>query len=166
MAIGRVWAGFFHTRTRPAGQNPQPGPGPFTKRFFFGTWTHPHEPHPSWLVQPKIRNKKKIFFERKSETKILIYDILAQNHKHKHKFQIYDFHFSLSEIINTNTNTNTNSHDWGELNPEKKKNLENEVEWGRVTLVAMGEEDEMRGAEDCSTVWDRRRQGWNGVEIY
>ena len=28
----------------------------------------------------------------------------------------------------------------------------------------MGEEDKMRGAEDCATVWDRRRRGWNGVE--
>ena len=35
MATGRVQAGFFHTRTRPAGQDPRPGPGPFTKRIFF-----------------------------------------------------------------------------------------------------------------------------------
>ena len=35
MTTGRVRAGFFHIRTRPAGQDPQPRPGPFTKRIFF-----------------------------------------------------------------------------------------------------------------------------------
>ena len=35
MATGRVWAGFLHTRTRLAGQDPQPGPGPIINRVFF-----------------------------------------------------------------------------------------------------------------------------------
>ena len=35
MATGRVRAGFFHTRTRSAGQDPWPGPDLFTKRIFF-----------------------------------------------------------------------------------------------------------------------------------
>ena len=90
------------------------------------------------------QKQKKNFFERKSETKILIYDILAQNHKHKHKFQIYDFHFSLSEIINTNTNTN--SHDWGELNPEKEKKRKKKKKW------------RMRWSEAMSRLWPWARK--------
>ena len=35
MATGRVRARFFHTRTRPAGQDPWPGPGPFRVPGFF-----------------------------------------------------------------------------------------------------------------------------------
>ena len=35
MATGRVRAGFFHTRTQLAGQDPWPGPGLFTKQVFF-----------------------------------------------------------------------------------------------------------------------------------
>ena len=35
MAMGRVRAGFFYTRTRPAGQDPWPEPGPLTKWVFF-----------------------------------------------------------------------------------------------------------------------------------
>ena len=47
MAMGRVRAGFFHTQTRPAGQDPRAGPSPFTKRIFFsGTRTRPHGPRP------------------------------------------------------------------------------------------------------------------------
>ena len=35
MATGRVWAGFFHTRTRPVGQDRRPRLDQFTKRVFF-----------------------------------------------------------------------------------------------------------------------------------
>ena len=35
MAMSRVRAGFFHTRTRPAGQDPWPGPGLFRVPGFF-----------------------------------------------------------------------------------------------------------------------------------
>ena len=35
MAMGRVRAGFFHTRTRSTGQDPWPGPGPFRVPGFF-----------------------------------------------------------------------------------------------------------------------------------
>ena len=35
MATGRVRAWFFHTRTRPAGQDPWPGPAPFRVPGFF-----------------------------------------------------------------------------------------------------------------------------------
>ena len=35
MATGRVRAGFLHTRAQPAGQDPQPGPGPNINRVFF-----------------------------------------------------------------------------------------------------------------------------------
>ena len=55
MATGRVRAGFFHIRTRPAGQDPQPRPGPFTKRIFFpGPGPAPAGPRglhgPRWAV--------------------------------------------------------------------------------------------------------------------
>ena len=52
MATGRVRARFFHIRTRPAGQDPQPRPGPFTKRIFFpGLGLAPVGPHgPRWAV--------------------------------------------------------------------------------------------------------------------
>ena len=97
------------------------------------------------------------------------------------------------KITNTNTeiiNTNTNSHDWDELNPTKKKNVERgEVRpWGRERVAKWGPEGggwvkpweggwlagcemgdgygrwarEIKGAEGCATMWDRR--GWNGVE--
>ena len=35
MTTDQVRAGYFHIRTRPAGQDPQSGPGLFTKRIFF-----------------------------------------------------------------------------------------------------------------------------------
>ena len=35
MATGRVRAGFFHSRTRPTGQDPWPGPAPFRVPGFF-----------------------------------------------------------------------------------------------------------------------------------
>ena len=35
MATGRVRAMFFHTRARPVGQDPKPGPGPFRVPGFF-----------------------------------------------------------------------------------------------------------------------------------
>ena len=35
MATDRVRAGYFHIKTQPAGQDPRPEPGPFTKRIFF-----------------------------------------------------------------------------------------------------------------------------------
>ena len=35
MATGRVRAGFFHTRTQPAGQDPWLGPAPFRVPGFF-----------------------------------------------------------------------------------------------------------------------------------
>ena len=33
--MGRVRAGFFHTQARPPGLDPQPEPGPISKRIFF-----------------------------------------------------------------------------------------------------------------------------------
>ena len=59
MATGRVWAGFFHIRTRPVGQDLWPGPGPFIKWIFFpGAQTRPVGLHgPRW-PRPKITNPK------------------------------------------------------------------------------------------------------------
>ena len=54
--MGWVRAGFFfHTQTRPAGQDPRPGPGPFTKWIFFpGPKPAPAGPHglhgPRWAM--------------------------------------------------------------------------------------------------------------------
>ena len=46
MATSRVRAGFFHTRTRPAGQDPWPGPAPFrVPGFFPGPRPAPAGPH-------------------------------------------------------------------------------------------------------------------------
>ena len=46
MATGRVRAGFFHTWTRPAGQDLRLGPSSFTNRVFFqGLEPTPVEPH-------------------------------------------------------------------------------------------------------------------------
>ena len=55
MATGRVQARFFHIRTRPAGQDPWPRPGPFTKQIFFlrpePASTRPRKLHgPHWAV--------------------------------------------------------------------------------------------------------------------
>ena len=36
MTTDRVWVEFFHTQTRPAGQDLWLRPSPFTKRVFFG----------------------------------------------------------------------------------------------------------------------------------
>ena len=75
MATGRVRARFFHTRTRPAGQDPWPEPDPFIKRIFFlGPELAPTGPTgPVGLIlmtstaQPKIKNK--IFFLRENRNK-------------------------------------------------------------------------------------------------
>ena len=121
--MGRVWAGFFHTCTQPTILPWRPGPGLFIKWIFSYPQTHPLGP--PWAPSPHAQPSPK------SETQILIYDFLAQNHKHKskhdhkhkhrnpkHKCQIYDFPFQ-NHKPNTNFRsmifpfkiTNTNSHD-------------------------------------------------------
>ena len=74
MATGRVRAGFFHTRTRPAGQDPWPGPAPFrVSGFFPGPRPAPAGPHGprgprleigpnSWPNQKKKKKKSRFFF--------------------------------------------------------------------------------------------------------
>ena len=56
MATSQVRAGFFHTETRPVGQDLWPGPSPFTKRVFFPrpgpAPVGPHGPN-SWPNQKK-----------------------------------------------------------------------------------------------------------------
>ena len=63
MATGRVRAGFFHIRTRPAGLNPWSEPDPFTKWVFFpGPRPAPVGPHGPRLGQPDLdptQKKKK-----------------------------------------------------------------------------------------------------------
>ena len=73
MATGRVRVGFFHTRTRPAGQDPWPRPAPFrVPGFFPGPRPAPTGPHGprgprleigpnSWPNQKK-KKKVQIFF--------------------------------------------------------------------------------------------------------
>ena len=77
MATGRVRAGFFHIRTRPAGLSQKSEPGPFIKRVFFFTPNPPRRastgPVPHAQPSPK------------SETQTSIYDFPAKNHEHKHK---------------------------------------------------------------------------------
>ena len=71
MATSRVRAGFFHIRTRPVGQDPQPRPDSFTKRIFFPgprpTSVGPRGLHgPRWTVVLQgpfcgpIQKKKKV----------------------------------------------------------------------------------------------------------
>ena len=48
MATGQVRAGFLHTRTRLAGQDLRPGPGPIINRVFFSG----PRPAPSGLAGP------------------------------------------------------------------------------------------------------------------
>ena len=73
MATGRVRAGFFHTRTRPAGQDPWPGPAPFrVPGFFPGPRPAPAEPHgprgprleigPNLWPNQKKKKKSRFFF--------------------------------------------------------------------------------------------------------
>ena len=55
MAMGRVWAGFLYTRTRPADQDSQPEPGPIINRiFFFGAQIRPVGPRLK-IIHPEIR---------------------------------------------------------------------------------------------------------------
>ena len=59
MVKGRVRAGFFHTWTRPVGQDPRPGPGPFrVPGYFPGPGLAPTKPRleigpNSWPNQKK-----------------------------------------------------------------------------------------------------------------
>ena len=76
MATGRVRAEFFHTRTRPAGQDPWPEPDPFIKRIFSpgpgpaptGP-TGPAGPVPHDQSSPAQNQKQNFFFERESKQK-------------------------------------------------------------------------------------------------
>ena len=65
-ATGRVRAGFFHTRTRPTGQDPWPEPDSFTKRIFFPgpgpAPTGPAGPVPHDQSSPAQNQKQKFFF--------------------------------------------------------------------------------------------------------
>ena len=51
MATGRVRAGFFHTRARPAGLDPRPKPGPIVNGFFFAG-PRPTPPGPAGSTGP------------------------------------------------------------------------------------------------------------------
>ena len=68
MATGRVRAEFFNTRTRPAGQDLQPEPGPFTKRIFFSGPrpgpTSPTGPVPHDQSSPKSKTNFFFFLEK------------------------------------------------------------------------------------------------------
>ena len=75
MATGQVRAGFFHTRTRPAGQDPWPGPTPFrVPGFFPGPGPAPiGPPFRDWaqfVAQPK-KKKAQIYFCRSFQIKKL-----------------------------------------------------------------------------------------------
>ena len=49
--MGRVRAGFFHTQARPPGLDPQPEPGPISKRIFF-VGPRPAPPGPAGSMGP------------------------------------------------------------------------------------------------------------------
>ena len=75
MATGRVRAGFYHIRTRPAGQDRGPNPTRLLNGFFSGTRTRPHKPHeprgprPHDQSSPAQNQKQNFFFERESKQK-------------------------------------------------------------------------------------------------
>ena len=89
MATGRVRAGFFYIRTRPAGQDPWPGPGPLTKRIFFPGPTGPVK----GLGPICGPTKKKKKFQIQTETQIQ-----TQSQTQTHKFQIYIFTTKFSDL--------------------------------------------------------------------
>ena len=88
MATGRVRAGFFYTRTRPAGQDPRPEPDLLTKWVFL--------PGPVKGLGPICGStKKKIQIQTQS-----------QSQPQKSQTQISDLHFPFQ---NHNPNTNFRS---------------------------------------------------------
>ena len=101
--------------------------------------------------------------KKKNQTQIsdLWFSFLPfRNHKHKHK--LTPWRMRRTEPRKKKKKKKKNGE--GELNPEKK--MENEVEWGCVTLVAMGEEDE-RGRGLCDSarsVTTRTKQSWESRE--
>ena len=79
MATGWVRAGFFHIRTRPAGQDPWPEPAPFrVPGFFPGLGPAPVGPHGprleigpnSWPNQKK--KKAQIYFFPRSSPDLFL----------------------------------------------------------------------------------------------
>ena len=81
MATGRVRAAFFHTRTRPAGQDPWPRPAPFrVPGFFPGPRPAPAGPRleigpKSWPNQKK--KKSPDFFFPTFKPKFFFFSIQA-----------------------------------------------------------------------------------------
>ena len=96
MATGRVRAGFFYTRTRPAGQDPWPEPGPLTKRVFLPGDPDPPQPGPVKGLGP-IRGSTKKKFQIQTQ---------SQSQPQKSQTQISDLHFPFQ---NHNPNTNFRS---------------------------------------------------------
>ena len=74
-----------------------------------------------------------------------------KNHKHKHKHKLTPWRTRRTKP----------------RKKEKEKKKENEVEWGRVALMAMGEEDE-RGRGLCDSARSamaRTKQSWESREL-
>ena len=81
MATGRVWAGFLHTRTRPAGQDPQPGPDPFTNRVFFRARTRPRRaPSSGPPSRPNLKALNLDLIKKKKNSRLHIRDHKITNH--------------------------------------------------------------------------------------
>ena len=192
MATGRVWGRFFYTRIRPVGpsRDSSPHAQPSLKSetqisiYDFSSQNHKHKHESKHNHKHKHRNHKHKFqiydfpFQNHKHKHKSKHNHKHKHRNHKHKFQIYDFPFQNHKpntnfrfmifpfkITNTNTeiiNTNTNSHDWDELNLEKK--MENEVEWGHET---MGEEDERRKGlcDGARSVMVRTKWNWESREL-
>ena len=80
MATGRVRAGFFHTQTRPAGQDPWPEPAPFrVPGFFLG-------PGPA-LAEPRLEIRPNLWPNQKKKAQIYFFSYIQA--------QIYFCHSSL-----------------------------------------------------------------------
>ena len=89
--MGRVWAGFFDTRTRPTGLDLRPKPDPIINRFFFAG----PKPTPSGPVQPLLPS-----IQKPNPIQSL------NNNNNNNKLQLQKSQPQTVSITNINRNTN------------------------------------------------------------
>ena len=177
MATGRVQAEFFHTRTRPAGQDPWPKPDPFTKRIFFlGPGPTPRAPQaPSLMTSPAQNQKQNFFFEREIQKQKFWFRIFQP--------KITNTNINPNTITNINTEiTNTDFRSIFSLSKSQSKHKfqiydfhfslskiintntnTNSHDWGELNLEKKRKKEKRKKME---TVRDRQRRGRNGVETW
>ena len=105
MATSRVQAGFFHTRTQPAGQDLRLGPDPFTKRVFFrGPNLPPQAPlSPTRSGPIPLPNKKKM-----PNTDFLSNQIVGDTQEYPNLNKLEILFFSLQNFPTSKVKTRIN----------------------------------------------------------